>query len=138
MRAKPELAEEIAEFDRLTSEAQTNDYHKAIELHVMFEVLRRSRKWTHPGEVLGDPVPYPALLSIAEAWIKRGDKPASRFRRIKQLLETAEGAATREPIKAFVAVLLALGLSESGAAGAFKEASQRYSESRQRRQAPGA
>ena len=138
LRAKPELAEELAEFDRLTSEAQTKDYHKAIELHVMFEALRRSRKWTHPREVLGDPVPYPALLSIAEARIKRGDKPTGRLRQIRQLLETAEGAVTREPIKAFVAVLLDLELSESGAARAFKEASQRYRERRQRRHATGA
>ena len=61
-----------------------------------------------------------------------------RFLRIKQLLETAEGAVTREPIKAFVEVLLDLELSESGAAGAFKEARRRYPKGRQRRRAAAA
>ena len=75
----------------------------------------------------------PALLSIAEARIKRGAKPRGRFRKIKQLLETAEGAVAREPIEVFVAVLLDLGLSESGAKRAFKEARQRYFASRQPR-----
>ncbi|MCP3957439.1 MAG: hypothetical protein GY719_06270 [bacterium] len=137
LRSRPGRAEEVAVLDRLAAEAQTESYEKAVELHRMFEALRRSRKWNHPREVLGEPVAYPALLSIAEARIARGDKPVGRMRNVKKLLEKAEREASSGAIEAFVEALLEQGLSEAGADRAFSEARQRYFERRGRASGPG-
>ncbi len=134
LRTHPEHASDFANLERLTREALTDDYKNAIELQSMWETLIKRRKWNHPAEILGDPVPYPALLSIAQARIDAGAGPQARIRRIQQLLERAELEATREPVAAFVEVLLDLGLSEPGVKKTFEEVRSRYFESRRRRQ----
>ncbi len=128
LRAKPERAADFAQLDRLAREALTPDHVKAIELHGMFETLIKRRRWTHPSEILGDPVPYPALLSIAQARIDAGARPTGRIKRIKEMLEAAEQERTKEPTKAFVEVLLDLDLSEPAAKKAFAEARRLYFE----------
>ncbi len=134
LRSHPARARDFAVLERLAEEARTKDYERAIELQEMFEVLLKRRRWSHPAEILGDPVPYPALLSIARARIEANAKPPGRIRRIQKILEDAERGRTKDPITAFVETLLELDLSESAADKAFAEAHRQYLDGQRRRQ----
>ncbi len=127
VRSNPRMAADFAKLDRLAIDAGTADYQQAIKHHVMFEALCTNREWTHPAEVLGEPVPYRALLSIAEARIDRADGRPARSLGVKDLLQAAELAASRPPLIAFVSALVELGVSESGLERTFDEARRRYS-----------
>ncbi len=129
VRQNPRMAANFAKLDRLASDALTDDYEQAIKLHLMFEALCENREWTQPAEVLGEPVAYRALLSIAEAGIERAPRRPDRILRVKDLLTAAELDATRESRTAFVAALVKLGVSEAGLEKVFEEARRGYSRS---------
>ncbi|MCP4004694.1 MAG: hypothetical protein GY725_10900 [bacterium] len=129
LRSHPQLAEDFAKLDGLAGDAQTSDYEKAIKLHQMFAELRTRRTWSHPSEVLGEKIPYGALLAIAEARIERASRRPVRLLKIKELLEQAEQGAADQPIESFVEALVRLKLSRSSAERAIKKARRRYLES---------
>ncbi len=122
LRSHPDLTEDFARLDVLVSDAQADNYHRAIELALMFEQLRKHRAWSHPSEVLGRQIPYGALLAIAEARIERASGSPGRLLKIKALLEQAEQDAITEPIESFVGALLALRVSTASAKKATAEA----------------
>ncbi len=126
LRSHPELAQDFTKLDQLASDAQTTSYHRAIELALMFEELCQGKSWSHPAEVLGESVPYGALLAIAEARIARASQPPERLLKIKGLLEQAEQEAAAPPIASFVEALVGLRLSRSAAEGAIDEVRRRY------------
>ncbi len=125
-RSNPRMAADFTQLDRLASDAGTDHYPRAIRHHLQFEALRKDREWSHPAEVLGEPVPFGALLSIAEAGIERSTQRPVRILRVKELLAAAELVAIREPLAAFVAALVELGVSESGLERACEEIRRRY------------
>ncbi len=129
VRSHPRMVEDFARLDRLASDAGIVDYPQAIQLHWMFKALLENREWSHPAEVLGEPIPFGALLLIAEAKIDRAAERPARTLRVRELLEAAELAAIREPVIAFAATLAGFGISESGLERAFEEARHRYSRS---------
>ncbi len=92
----------------------------------MFQALRQRQGWTHPEEIVGVPVPYRTLLSIARAAIRRAAEPPARLLEVQELLETAERAAAVRPVAAFVDALRGLSLSQSGADWALAEARGGY------------
>ncbi len=128
LRSHPDLADDFATLDVLASDAQTHNYHRAIELALMFEQLRKHRAWSHPSEVLGHQIPYGALLAIAEARIERAPKSPVRLLRTKEHLELAQRDAVAKPIENFVEALLALHVSTASAKKATAEARRRYLE----------
>ena len=128
LRSHPDLTEDFAKLDVLASDAQTDNYHHAIELALMFEQLRKHQAWTHPSEVLGHQIPYGALLAIAEARIGRASGSPGQLLKIKALLEQAERDAIAEPVEGFVEALLALRVSTASAKKATTEARRRYLE----------
>ncbi len=126
LRSHPELAADFARLDRLTGDAGTSDYQRAAEVHRMFQALSQRQGWTHPEEIVGVPVPYRALLSIARAAIERTSEPAPRMLEVRDLLAAAERRAAARPVAAFVDALRGLRLSESGADWAIEEARDGY------------
>jgi hypothetical protein len=126
LRSHPQLADDFRKLDRLTEDAQTQDYQQAIEHYQMFERLRKQQNWTDPAKILGDRVPYVNLLAIAEARIARASTQPTRTMKIQQLLKRAEEKTTNDAIDAFVNELIILGISPSGADRALKEAERRY------------
>ncbi len=125
LRSHPELTADFARLDRLTGDAGTDDYQLAAELHLMFDALCQPQGWTHPAEIVGEPVPFRFLLNIARAAIERSPE-APRVLQVKELLEAAERGAAARPVAAFVDALRLLSLSESGADQAFEEARRGY------------
>ena len=121
-RANPRMVADFARLDRMASDAGTGDHQQAIKLHAMLEALRTEHTWTHPAEVLGEPVPYRALLSVAGAEIDREASPSPRILKVQELLETAELAATRKPVGELTRALLDLEISELGLEKALGEA----------------
>ncbi|MCP4054631.1 MAG: hypothetical protein GY739_16555, partial [Mesoflavibacter sp.] len=119
-RSLSNLNGELAKLDQLASDAGTGSFEAAIKLQVMFDALLENGEWAHPAEVLGDPVPYAALLSIAEARIDRVARPPARILKVKELLEAAELAAARESVTDFVAALLRIGISQPGLERSFE------------------
>ncbi len=138
LRSHPELAADFARLDRLASDAATSDYRRAIELSLTFELLRKPRAWVHPSEVLGEKVPYEALLAIAQARIERSSKPPTRLVRIKELLEHASQELPTEPIESFAEALARLNLERAVAERAIEEARCRYLEIVTHREQAGA
>ena len=94
---------------------------QAIKLHLMFEALCENREWAHPAQVLGEPVAYRGLLSIAETRIERVARPPDRTLQVNELLKAAELAATRAPATEFAETLLDLGISDCGLEDAIQE-----------------
>ncbi len=126
LRSHPELAGDFATLDRLTGDAGVDDVHRAAEIHRMFKALVRRRSWSDPAEIVGDPVPYRALLRVARASIERAAEPPARLLDVKQRLEDSERRAAARPVATFVAALRGLSLSESGADQALEEARRGY------------
>ncbi len=120
-RSNPRMTEDFTKLDQLASDAQADSFEAAIKLHVMFEALRENREWTRPAEVLGEPVPYRCLLSIAEARIDRATGSPTRILKVRDLLKAAESAAIREPISELAATLIDLEISESGMERSFEQ-----------------
>ncbi len=137
LRSHPEMASDITRLDRVAHDAGTSDGRRAIELSLMFELLRKDSGWTHPAEVLGEAVPYGPLLAIAEARIERSARPATRMLKIKERLEHASLALPEEPIESFADALARLGISRSAADRAIEEARRRYLEKASRRELAG-
>ncbi len=127
-RSNPNMASDFVTLKRLLRDARAEDYWQAIALHVKFEALRQNREWDHPAEVLGDTVPYAALLAIAEAKMVRSGRQATRVLRVKELLEVAEQAAASGPVAECVEALRETGLSEAGMERALVEARRGYLE----------
>ncbi len=126
LRSHPELAADFAMLDRLADDAGTDNYQRAAEIHQMFHALDRREGWQHPGEIVGEPVPYRALLRMAQAAIDRATEPPARSLEVKALLENAEREAAALPVATFVDALRGLRLSESGVDRAFEEARRGY------------
>ncbi len=126
VRSNPRMVADFARLDRLASAAGTGDYQQAIRHHVMFEALCENCEWENPAEVLGEPVPFGALLSIAADGISRSGRRPTPVVRVKELLEATELAAMEEPLTAFVAALVELAVSDPGLERAFQEARRRF------------
>ncbi len=131
-RSNPRMSADFAILDRLAREALTDSHEQAIRLHFQFAALLNHRGWAHPAEVLGEPVPFAALMSIAEATLGRHGGTAARLVEVKELLEAAERAAASGPVAAFLEELRQKGISEAGVRGALEEAGRRYSKDRRR------
>ncbi len=129
-RSNPSMTADFARLDRLKTEARADEYEQAIQLQMQFEALCENRGWMHPAEMLAEPVPYAALVSIAEARIARPGRAPARIVEVKGLLEAAEQADVDEPVEAFVGALLDLEISESGAEKALEAARRRYCDRR--------
>ncbi len=129
-RSNPRMSADIAILDRLAKEALTDSHEQAVRLHFQFAALLNRRGWAHPAEVLGEPVPFAALLSIAEATLARQGATATRLLEIKELLEAAEQAAASGPVAAFVRALQKTGISEAGVRRALEEAGRRVARDR--------
>ncbi len=128
-RSNPRMAADFTRLERLANDAGTDDYLRAIQHHWMFEALLEDREWSHPAEVLGEPVPFAPLLSIAANRIGRAGRRPAGILRVQELLAAAELAAARRPLTAFVAALVELELSESGVERACVEVRRRFSSS---------
>ncbi len=126
LRHLPELADDFAALDRLTDDAGIDEYLDAVEVHRMLLTLERREEWRHPAEIVGEPVPYGALLRMARAWVHRGVEPSSRLGEVLELLEQAEREAASRPVADFVEALRRLRLSESGGERALEEARRGY------------
>ncbi len=126
LRSHPQLAGDFAKLDVLTRDAQVESYHRAIELCLAFEELRKRRTWSHPSELLGENVPYGALLAIADARIERASRRPVRIVKVKELLERAQQAALARPIDSFVEALLALRISKAAVKKAIEKGTRRY------------
>lgn len=120
------MAEDLKRLDRLADDAGTDDVFLAIRHHAMFEALSEKSDWVDPAEVVGEPVPFAALLKIAETRIGCSTESPARLLKVRELLEVAELAAARGPLIPFVAALEELAISESGLERAFEEARRRF------------
>ena len=126
VRSNPQMAEDFNQLDRLADDAGTDDVFLAIRHHAMFEALNETSDWVDPAEVVGEPVPFAALLTIAEARISGSTGDPARLLKVREPLEAAELAAARGPLIPFVAALEELAVSESGLERAFEEARRRF------------
>ncbi len=126
LRSHPQLADDFTRLERLAADAGTDNYQRAVEIHRMFHALGRRQGWRHPEEIVGELVPYRALLRMAQAAIDRATEPPARVLEVKDLLENAEREAAAQPVADFVAALRGLSLSDSGADRAFEEARRGY------------
>ena len=126
LRSHPELAADFVKLDRLATDSGTGNYQRAAEIHRMFHALSSRQGWRHPAEIVGEPVPYRALLSLTQATIDRATEPSARILEIQALLQHAERDAAAQPVATFVDALRGLKLSESGAARAFDDAQRGY------------
>ncbi len=129
------MSADFATLDRLAKEALTDSHEQAIRLHFQFAALLNRSGWAHPAEVLGEPVPFAALMSIAEATLARHGGTAARLVEVKELLEAAELAAADRPIAFFAKELLDLEISDAGLERVLEQARRRLLE-RRRRSAP--
>ncbi len=134
-RSNPKMSADFATLDRLAKEVGTADYGWAIRHQVQFQALLDDREWHHPAEVLGEPLPYAALVSIAEARAARSGPTPARVAEVQELLEAAELAATEKSIDAFATALLDLEISDSGLERVLAEA-RRHLAGRRRRSTP--
>ncbi|MCP3963627.1 MAG: hypothetical protein GY719_37805 [bacterium] len=126
LRSHPALANDFARLDALARDARTASYAEAIELHQMFEQLRKRQTWATPVDVLGDRVPYRGLLAITAARIERSKNTPRRLLQLQDRLQRAEEEAIGPPLEAFVDSLVALEISESGARRALEATRQRH------------
>lgn len=128
LRSHPEMASDFSKLDRLAKDAGTEDLPRAVELGLMFELLRQDTEGRRPAEILGESAPFDALLALAEARIERAAKPPKRVLEIKARLERTSRALPEAPIDRFVAALATLDLPPAVADEAFAEARRRYLE----------
>ncbi len=131
-RSNPRMSADFAILDRLAKEALTDSHEHAIRLHFQFAALLNRRGWAHPAEVLGEPLPFAALMSIAEATLARHGGTAARLVEVKELLEAAEQAAASGPVTAFLKELGETGISESGVRKALEEAKRKLARDHRR------
>ena len=128
LRSHPKMASDFAKLRRLARDAGTSDFQQAIQLSLMFELLRERPSSTHPTEVLGEQVPYEALLAIARARIERSPKRPVRLLKIEELLERASRQLPEDAIDSFAEALARRKLPEAVADLAIEEARRRYFE----------
>ncbi len=126
LRSHPDLERDFGTLENLAGEAGVDSYEEAVEVHQMFEELRRHKKWSDPAEVVGPQVPFRNLLSVAEAKIAAASRPPKRVIEVREILLAAQRAAFEAPVGAFVDALLELGITDEGAREAIDEAKRRY------------
>jgi hypothetical protein len=128
LRFHPEMTSDFATLDRLARDAGTENLLRAVELGLMFELLRQDKETRRPAEILGESAPFDALLAIAEARISRAPTPSRRMSEIKERLERTSRQLPEKAIERFAAALAELELPPAIADEAFEEARRRYLE----------
>ncbi len=128
LRSHPEMTSDFAKLDRLARDAGTEDLLRAVELGLMFELLRQDKEARRPAEILGESAPFDTLLAMAEARLARSPVPPRRMSEIKARLERTSRQLPEKAIEGFATALAKLELPPAIADEAFEEARRRYLE----------